>query len=158
MQYFWLLGRSVPVASNPSEPAGAQAQQHTNRTGAALHANIGEAFAGVAGGAPSVESGVRLLPLRTVVATMPSGISRAPSGSSSGVGIIYPLLTRIQQRVNTNGSDEQNGQSATEPALSSTDPNQQTIPEPSQTREAGELVLFTLFLFSTLLKHVALIQ
>jgi large proline-rich protein BAG6 len=149
MQYFWLLGQSVPVASNPSEPAGAQAQQHTNRTGAASHANIGEAFAGVAGGAP-VESGMRLLPLRTVVAAMPAGISRAPSGSSSGVGIMYPLLTRIQQRVNTNGSDERSGQSATEPALSSTHPNQQTIPEPSQTREAGELVFFTLFLFSTL--------
>ncbi|KAK3121522.1 hypothetical protein QOZ80_8BG0655230 [Eleusine coracana subsp. coracana] len=133
---------SVPVANtNPSELAGAQAQQHTNRAGDASHANIGEAFAGVAGGTPfSVESGVRLLPLRTVVATMPAGISRAPSGSSTGgVGIIYPLLTRIQQRVNTNGSDERNGQSPTEPALSSTHPNQQTIPQSSQTHEAGNL-------------------
>ncbi|XP_062194868.1 ubiquitin-like domain-containing protein CIP73 isoform X2 [Phragmites australis] len=127
----------VPVAStNPSEPAGAQAQQHTNRTGDALHTNIGEAFAGVAGGAPfSVESGVRLLPLRTVVA-MPAGISRAPSRSSSGgVDIIYPLLNRIQQRTNTNVSD----QSPTERAPNGTHPNQQSIPQSSQAREAANL-------------------
>ncbi|CAN6209408.1 unnamed protein product [Urochloa humidicola] len=133
-------GGSVPVAStNPSEPAGAQAQQHVNRTGDASHANI-SAAAGVAGGTPfSVESGVRLLPLRTVVA-MPAGISRAPSGSSSGgVGIIYPLITRVRQRPNTSTSDERNGQSPTEPARSSTHPNQQSIPQSSQAHEAGNL-------------------
>ncbi|RCV09614.1 hypothetical protein SETIT_2G043600v2 [Setaria italica] len=130
-------GGSVPVAStNPSETAGAQA----NRTGEASHANIGEASAGVAGGTPfSVESGVRLLPLRTVVA-MPAGISRAPSGSSSGgVGIIYPLITRVRQRANTIGNDERNGQSPNEPARSSTHPNQQSIPQSSQAHEAGNL-------------------
>ncbi|KAK8458945.1 hypothetical protein SEVIR_2G047700v4 [Setaria viridis] len=130
-------GGSVPVAStNPSETAGAQA----NRTGEVSHANIGEASAGVAGGTPfSVESGVRLLPLRTVVA-MPAGISRAPSGSSSGgVGIIYPLITRVRQRANTIGNDERNGQSPNEPARSSTHPNQQSIPQSSQAHEAGNL-------------------
>ncbi|KAL6639960.1 hypothetical protein ACP70R_018125 [Stipagrostis hirtigluma subsp. patula] len=115
---------SEPVAgTNPSEPAGAQqTQQHTNRTADASH----------------VESGVRLLPLRTVVA-MPAGISRPPSGSSSGVGIIYPLLTRIQQRGNANGSDQRNGQSPTGPARNGTHPNQQSIPRSSQAREAGNL-------------------
>ncbi|CAL5066936.1 unnamed protein product [Urochloa decumbens] len=128
-------GGSVPVAStNPSEPSGAQAQQHANRTGDASHANI--SAAGVAGGTPfSVESGVRLLPLRTVVA-MPAGISRAPSGSSSGgVGIIYPLITRVRQRANTSSADERNGQSPNEPARS----NQQSIPQSSQAHEAGNL-------------------
>ncbi|CAO1948996.1 unnamed protein product [Urochloa humidicola] len=132
-------GGSVPVAStNPSEPAGAQAQQHANRTGNGSHGNI--SAVGVAGGSPfSVESGVRLLPLRTVVA-MPAGISRAPSGSSSGgVGIIYPLITRVRQRANTSSSDERNGQSPNEPARSSTHPNQQPIPQSSQTHEAGNL-------------------
>lgn len=116
--------------ANPSESAGAQAHQNVNRPGDASHANVGEAFSGVAGGTPfSVESGVRLLPLRTVVA-MPAGISRAPSGSSSGgVGIIYPFLTRVRQRANTNGNDERNGQSPNEPARSSTHPNQQSIPQ-----------------------------
>ncbi|KAG0527939.1 hypothetical protein BDA96_06G276600 [Sorghum bicolor] len=130
---------SVPGA-NPSESAGAQAHQNVNRPGDASHANIGEAFSGVAGVTPfSVESGVRLLPLRTVVA-MPAGISRAPSGSSSGgVGIIYPFLTRVRQRANTNGNDERNGQSQNEPARSSTHPNQQSIPQTSQTHEAGNL-------------------
>ncbi|PUZ68515.1 hypothetical protein GQ55_2G034600 [Panicum hallii var. hallii] len=134
-------GGSVPVAStNPSEPVGAQAQQHANRTGDASLANIGEASSGLAGGSPfSVESGVRLLPLRTVVA-MPAGISRAPSGSSSGgVGIIYPLITRVRQRANTSGGDERNGQSPNEPARSNTHPNQQSIPQSSQAHEAGNL-------------------
>ncbi|RLM87148.1 large proline-rich protein bag6-A isoform X1 [Panicum miliaceum] len=134
-------GGSVPVAStNPSEPVGAQAQQHANRTGDASHADIGEASSGLAGGSPfSVESGVRLLPLRTVVA-MPAGISRAPSGSSSGgVGIIYPLITRVRQRANTSGGDERNGQSPNEPARSNTHPNQQSIPQSSQAHEAGNL-------------------
>ncbi|OEL34394.1 hypothetical protein BAE44_0004585, partial [Dichanthelium oligosanthes] len=134
---------SVPVAStNPSEPAGAQAQQHANRTGDASHSNIGEASAGIAGGTGtpfSVESGFRLLPLRTVVA-MPAGISRAPSGSSSGgVGVIYPLITRVRERANTNGSDERNGQSPNEPARSSTHPNLQSVPQSSQGHEAGNL-------------------
>ncbi|CAN6213200.1 unnamed protein product [Urochloa humidicola] len=132
-------GGSVPVAStNPSESSGAQAQQHANRTGNASHGNI--SAVGVAGGSPfNVESGVRLLPLRTVVA-MPAGISRAPSGSSSGgVGIIYPLITRVRQRANTSSSDERNGQSPNEPAGSGTHPNQQSIPQSSQTHEAGNL-------------------
>jgi len=132
-------GGSVPVAStNPSEPVGAQAQQHGNRTGDASHGNIGEASAGLAGGTPfSVESGVRLLPLRTVVA-MPAGISRAPSGSSSGgFGFIYPLITRVRQRANTSGSDERNGQSPNEPARSNTHPNQQSIPQSTQAHQAG---------------------
>nr|ADB85346.1 putative ubiquitin family protein [Phyllostachys edulis] len=133
------VGGSVPVAStNPSEPVGAQqAQERTDRTGNASHANISNVFAGVTGGAPfSVESGVRLLPLRTVVA-VPAGISRAPlSSSSGGAGAIYPLLTRIQQRANANGSDARNGQSPNEPARSGTHVNQQPNPQSSQAREA----------------------
>ncbi|KAJ1287658.1 hypothetical protein BS78_02G027900 [Paspalum vaginatum] len=132
---------SVPAAStNPSELAGTQAHQRANSTGDASHANIGEVFAGVAGGTPfSVESGVRLLPLRTVVAAMPAGIGLAPSGSSSGVGIIYPLVGRVRQRANANGSDDRNGESPNEPARSSTHPNQQPIPQSSQAHEAGNL-------------------
>ncbi|KAL6839150.1 hypothetical protein ACP4OV_031041 [Aristida adscensionis] len=134
-----IQGGSAPVAStDPSELAGAQqTQQHTNRTGDASHVNIGEAFSGVAGGSPfSVESGVRLLPLRTVLAT---GISRPPSGSSSGVGIIYPLLSRIQQRANANGRDQRNGQSPSEPARNAPPPDQQSIPRSSQVHEEGNL-------------------
>ncbi|CAM0911443.1 unnamed protein product [Alopecurus aequalis] len=135
-------GGYVPVAStNPSESVGAHpAQENTDRTGNAAHSNVREAFARVAGGAPfAVGSGVRLLPLRTVVA-VPSGISRPPSGSSSGgVGVIYPMVTRIQQRVNTNGSEARNGQAPNEPDHSDTHANLQPNPQPSQAREAGNL-------------------
>ncbi|KAM0836504.1 hypothetical protein ACQ4PT_062269 [Festuca glaucescens] len=133
---------SVPVAStDPSESVGAQpAQENTDRTGNASHSNVREAFARVAGGAPfAVGSGVRLVPLRTVVA-VPAGISRPPSGSSSGgVGVIYPVVTRIQQRVNTNGSDERNGQTPNVPDNSDAHANLQLNPQPSQAREAGNL-------------------
>ncbi|KAF8714161.1 hypothetical protein HU200_028172 [Digitaria exilis] len=134
-------GPFPPVGStNPSEPTSTQARQRTNRTGDTSHTNIGEASAAAAGGTPfSVESGVRVLPLRTVVA-MPAGISRAPSGSASGgIGIIYPVITRVRQRANTSGSDEQNGRSPNEPARSSTHPNQQSIPQSSQAHETGNL-------------------
>ncbi|KAI5004802.1 hypothetical protein ZWY2020_032045 [Hordeum vulgare] len=130
---------SVPVAStNPSESAGAQqAQEHTDRTGNASHSNAREAFARVAGGAPfAVGSGVRLLPLRTVGA-VPAGISRSPSGSSSGgVGVIFPMITRVHQRVNSNGSGARNGQTPNEPH-SDTHANLQPNPQPP--REAGNL-------------------
>uniref|UniRef100_A0ACD5ZUZ3 Uncharacterized protein n=1 Tax=Avena sativa TaxID=4498 RepID=A0ACD5ZUZ3_AVESA len=133
---------SVPVAStNPSESVGAQpAQGNSDGTGNASHSNVREAFAQVAGGGPfSVGSGVRLVPLRTVVA-VPAGISRPPSGASSGgIGVIYPMVTRIQPRVNTNGSDEQNGQTPNEPDHSDTHANLQPNPQPSQAREAGNL-------------------
>uniref|UniRef100_M8C541 Uncharacterized protein n=1 Tax=Aegilops tauschii TaxID=37682 RepID=M8C541_AEGTA len=138
---FWMLGMSVPVAStNPSESVGAQqAQEHTDRTGNASHSNARGAFARVAGGAPfAVGSGVRLLPLRTVGA-VPAGISRSPSGSSSGgVGVIIPMITRVHQRVNSNGSGARNGQTPNEPH-SDTHANLQPNPQPSQAREAGNL-------------------
>ncbi|XP_047075642.1 ubiquitin-like domain-containing protein CIP73 isoform X1 [Lolium rigidum] len=120
---------------------GAQpAQENTDRTGNALHSNVRGAFARVAGGAPfAVGSGVRLVPLRTVVA-VPAGISRPPSGSSSGgVGVIYPVVTRIQQRVNTNGSDARNGQTPNVPDNSDTHANLQLNPQPSEARESGNL-------------------
>lgn len=131
----------MPVAStNPSESVGAQqAQEHTVRTGNASHSNAREAFARVTGGAPfAVGSGVRLLPLRTVGA-VPAGIGRSPSGSSSGgVGIIYPVITSVQQRVNSNGSGARNGPTPNEPDHSDTHANLQQNPQPPQAREAGE--------------------
>ncbi|VAH72619.1 unnamed protein product [Triticum turgidum subsp. durum] len=141
VQSFWMLGGSVPVAStNPSESVGAQqAQEHTDRTGNASHSNAREAFARVAGGAPfAVGSGVRLLPLRTVGA-VPAGISRSPLGSSSGgVGVIIPMITRVHQRVNSNGSGARNGQTPNEPH-SDTHANLQPNPQPPQAHEAGNL-------------------
>ncbi|XP_044446803.1 uncharacterized protein [Triticum aestivum] len=85
-----------------------------------------------------VGSGVRLLPLRTAGA-VPAGISRSPSGSSSGgVGVIIPMITRVHQRVNSNGSGARNGQTSNEPH-SDTHANLQPNPQPPQAREAGNL-------------------
>jgi len=57
------------------------------------------------------------------------------------------------QEENTNGNDERNGQSPNEPARSSTHPNQQSIPQSSQTHEAGQFS--SLPSFSTLFQCVA---
>uniref|UniRef100_A0A0E0ATI4 Ubiquitin-like domain-containing protein n=1 Tax=Oryza glumipatula TaxID=40148 RepID=A0A0E0ATI4_9ORYZ len=115
------------TGTNPPERVEEhQTQDRTDRSANASPANSSEAFAGVTAGAPfSVESGVRLVPHRTVVA-VPAGISHPPSMSSSGVGIIYPLFARIQQRAYTNA---QVAHSA----------NQIPNPQTSQYHEAGTL-------------------
>jgi hypothetical protein len=48
------------------------------------------------------------------------------------------VVTRIQQRVNTNGSDARNGQTPNVPDNSDTLANLQLNPQPSEARESGE--------------------
>jgi hypothetical protein len=48
------------------------------------------------------------------------------------------MVTRIQQRVNTNASDARNGQTPNVPDHSDTHANLQPNPQPSQAHEAGE--------------------
>lgn len=98
---FLLVGRAVPVAStNANEPAAAQQQQEqTDQTRNSSSANVvHQAFSGG-------DSGVRVVPLRTVVA-MPSGINHLPSDSAaSSVRLFYPLLARVRQAAAGNASD-----------------------------------------------------
>ncbi|XP_015696093.1 ubiquitin-like domain-containing protein CIP73 isoform X2 [Oryza brachyantha] len=91
------------TGTNPRELVEVhQTQERTDRSANASPANSSEAFAGVTGGTPfPVESGVRLVPGRTVVA-VPAGINHLPSRSSSGAGAIYSWFTRIQRRAYTN--------------------------------------------------------
>lgn len=106
------LGRPVPVSPHNQTEQGVQQQQETtNPTRNSSAANAApQAFSGVSNNASlSEESGVRVLPIRTVVA-VPGGVNRStsdPSGSSA-VGLIYPLLARVQH-VATGSLDDARG-------------------------------------------------
>ncbi|XP_064957301.1 ubiquitin-like domain-containing protein CIP73 isoform X2 [Musa acuminata AAA Group] len=105
-------GRPVPVSPHNQTEQGVQQQQETtNPTRNSSAANAApQAFSGVSNNASlSEESGVRVLPIRTVVA-VPGGVNRStsdPSGSSA-VGLIYPLLARVQH-VATGSLDDARG-------------------------------------------------
>ncbi|XP_010244866.1 PREDICTED: large proline-rich protein BAG6-like [Nelumbo nucifera] len=87
-------GSSVPTANvNQGEQAGVrQPSGPTNSvrpSGSASGASGSPSFAG--------ESGVRVVPIRTVVAAVPAPVNRPASDSSgSSIGLFYPLLARVQ--------------------------------------------------------------
>ncbi|KAF8393100.1 hypothetical protein HHK36_021341 [Tetracentron sinense] len=87
-------GSSVPISNvNQGEQAGAQQTQ-----GQIDSASSGEASAGTPQSqAYTGESGVRVVPVRTVVAALPASVNRMPTDSSgSPVGLFYPVLARVQ--------------------------------------------------------------
>ncbi|XVE71560.1 hypothetical protein DITRI_Ditri10aG0161100 [Diplodiscus trichospermus] len=61
------------------------------------------------------ESGVRVVPIRTMVAAVPAPLGRLPSDSSgNSVGLYYPLLGRFQHIAPGHGSGEQGSQASGE--------------------------------------------
>lgn len=93
--------RGVPVAgTNSNEPAAAQQQQEqTEPMRNSSSANVvHQSFSGG-------DSGVRVVPLRTVVA-MPSGVNPLPADSiASSVRLFYPLLARVRPTSAGNARD-----------------------------------------------------
>ncbi|KAL6985227.1 hypothetical protein U1Q18_018605 [Sarracenia purpurea var. burkii] len=91
-----------PVQSNPS----------TSGTESSIH----QAAVGASGSPSSTrESEVRVVPIRTVVAAVPASVRRPPFDSSRGsMGLLYPVLARVQHVASgnlnnlstTQGSDE----------------------------------------------------
>ncbi|VAH56987.1 unnamed protein product [Triticum turgidum subsp. durum] len=133
-----LMVPPVPFFPGPRSVQMGQMFSSLGSQGSVLHPRDADVHIRTSGAPFAVGSGVRLLPLRTVGA-VPAGISRSPSGSSSGgVGVIIPMITRVHQRVNSNGSGARNGQTPNEPH-SDTHANLQPNPQPSQAHEAGNL-------------------
>ncbi|KAL6012050.1 hypothetical protein ACLOJK_002525 [Asimina triloba] len=122
-------GRSVPTPNaNQGDQAGTQQppgqQGQTNSAGAnVLHQTVS------GGSSFTVESGVRVVPVRTVVAAVPAALRRPPSDAAgSSVGLFYPLLARVQhlnsgQSSDTRGPQPSVGTHPTGPG------SQQPIPE-----------------------------
>ncbi|KAM3233736.1 ubiquitin-like domain-containing protein CIP73 isoform X1 [Capsicum annuum] len=93
------------MASNPNrrEPTGSQqsgqAAQAASNGGSSDQQNAGGTRS-----SSSVESAVRVVPIRTVVAAVPASVGRSTSDSSrSPMGIFYPVLARVQH-VSSNNS------------------------------------------------------
>lgn len=102
------VGRAAPVAAtNASEQAAGQQQQEQMdpaRNSAGVNV-VHQAF-------PGGDSGVRVVPLRTVVA-VPSGANPSPSESSaSSVRLFYPLLARVRQASTGTASDTRGSQAS----------------------------------------------
>lgn len=102
------VGRAAPVAAiNASEQAaGQQQQEQTDPARNSSGVNVvHQAF-------PGSDSGVRVVPLRTVVA-MPSGVNPSLSESSaSSVRLFYPLLARVRQASTGTVSDTRGSQAS----------------------------------------------
>ncbi|OMO80350.1 putative scythe/bat3 [Corchorus olitorius] len=82
--------------------------------------------------APSLagESGVRVLPIRTMVAAVPAPFGRLPSDSSgNSVGLYYPLLGRFQHVASGHVSGERGSQASGEHLSHGVPSEQRTVPE-----------------------------
>ncbi|XP_072994503.1 ubiquitin-like domain-containing protein CIP73 isoform X3 [Typha latifolia] len=125
-------GRTVPVTTAGEQAGAQQSQEHADPSSNSSSANASyQAIPGISSSAPIMEeSGIRVLPIRTVVA-VPAGVDYSPSDlHGTGLGLIYPLLARIQNLGTGNASDARGNQSSTEPSQGVTITNQQSNLEP----------------------------
>eukprot|EP00262_Sarcandra_glabra_P014744 TRINITY_DN436_c3_g1_i1.p1 TRINITY_DN436_c3_g1~~TRINITY_DN436_c3_g1_i1.p1 ORF type:complete len:774 (-),score=168.09 TRINITY_DN436_c3_g1_i1:399-2720(-) len=129
-------GTSVATAnSNLGEQA--DAQQPAGQTDPARGsggANLSHQSVSGVSGSPSFsgESGVRVVPIRTVVAAVPAGVSRPPSDSSgSAVGLFYPLLARVQHLNPGHLNDTRGSQASNEHHHRGLETDRQPSPESS---------------------------
>ncbi|MBA0868792.1 hypothetical protein Goshw_018868, partial [Gossypium schwendimanii] len=85
------------------------------------------------------ESGVRVVPLRTMVAAVPAPLGRLPSESSgNSVGVYYPLLGRLQNIAPGHVSGERGPQASGEHPSSGAQPEQLRIPESAVQHQSSE--------------------
>ena len=119
------VGRAVPVAAtNANEPAALQQEQEQTdptRNPSGATTTVHQAFSGG-------NSGVRVVPLRTAVAAVPSGVSPLPSDSAvSSVRLFYPLLARVRQISAGNASDVRGVQASSQPQQSFSEVDRQPV-------------------------------
>ncbi|XP_017633356.1 ubiquitin-like domain-containing protein CIP73 isoform X7 [Gossypium arboreum] len=85
------------------------------------------------------ESGVRVVPIRTMVAAVPAPLGRLPSESSgNSVGVYYPLLGRLQNIAPGHVSGERGPQASGEHPSSGAQPEQVRIPESAVQHQSSE--------------------
>ncbi|XP_072966662.1 ubiquitin-like domain-containing protein CIP73 isoform X3 [Typha angustifolia] len=135
-----LQGRTVPVTTAGEQAGAQQSQEHADPSSNSSSANASyQAIPGISSTAPIMEeSGIRVLPIRTVVA-VPAGVDYSPSDlHGSGLGLIYPLLARIQNLGTGNATDARGDQSSTEPSQGVSITNQQSNLEPAMHTQNSE--------------------
>ncbi|KAH1057403.1 hypothetical protein J1N35_035468 [Gossypium stocksii] len=85
------------------------------------------------------ESGVRVVPIRTMVAAVPAPLGRLPSESSgNSVGVYYPLLGRLQNIAPGHVSGERGPQASGEHLSSGARTEQLRIPESAVQHQSSE--------------------
>ncbi|KAK8602081.1 hypothetical protein V6N13_058259 [Hibiscus sabdariffa] len=85
------------------------------------------------------ESGVRVVPIRTMVAAVPAPLDGLPSESSgNSVGVYYPFLGRFQNITPGNMSGERGSQASGENPSPGAQPEQLPIPESVGQRQSSE--------------------
>ena len=98
MSIFLLCPLNPSPTVNQREPAGGeQAPAQSNPSASGNGSSIHHAAPGAPGSSSSTRPEVRVVPIRTVVAAVPASVRRSPSDSSRGsVGLLYPVLARVQ--------------------------------------------------------------
>ncbi|XAR71011.1 hypothetical protein NMG60_11028083 [Bertholletia excelsa] len=136
--------RTGPLVSSPTgnqrEPTSAQQSQQSpvqNNPASGSGTTMPEATSGAFGNPFSTrESEVRVVPIRTVVAAVPSSVRRSPSDSSHGsVGFYYPILARVQHVPSGNLNNPMGSQVSYEHNSSGIETQQQPNPDASEPRQ-----------------------
>lgn len=82
------------------------------------------------------EPGVRIVPIRTMVAAVPSHLGRSPSETSTNsLGLYYPVIGRFQHAPSGHGNSESGSQPASQHRASGVHAAQQPTPEPTGQRQ-----------------------
>ena len=95
----FLLGplNPSPTVTQRESAGGEQAPAQSNPSASGDGSSIHHAAPGAPGSSSSTRPEVRVVPIRTVVAAVPASVRRSPSDSSRGsVGLLYPVLARVQ--------------------------------------------------------------
>lgn len=99
--------------SGPGEQTPGQSVGQTNQTSLGTENAVNQAPSGTNGSSSTIRhSGVRVVPLRTVVSAVPATGGRAPTSLGS-MGLIYPVLARVHHGHSGN-SNSNRGQSSDE--------------------------------------------
>ncbi|XVF34504.1 hypothetical protein REPUB_Repub18cG0064300 [Reevesia pubescens] len=112
---------------NPSMGSGSE--NHSTQTTSRV--SDSPSFAG--------ESGVRVVPIRTMVAAVPAPLGRLPPDSSgNSVGLYYPLLGRFQHNAPGHASGERGSQASGEHLSPGAQSEQRPIPESAVQHQNSE--------------------
>ncbi|CAI9772924.1 unnamed protein product [Fraxinus pennsylvanica] len=75
------------------------------------------------------DSEVRAIPIRTMVAAVPASGERGSNSPHGSIGIVYPVLARVQHVASGNSSSARASQASEQHRGQDIDPEQQTIPD-----------------------------
>lgn len=122
-------GHTQQNAGQRNPATGSAGENHGSQT--TPRVSEGSSFAG--------ESGVRVVPIRTMVATVPGPFSRLSSDSSgNSIGLYYPALGRFQHLASGHVSSGRGSRASGEIHPTGVQTEQQLTPEPNVQQQNAE--------------------